>query len=512
MYGNKRLLLCLLAVILIGGCRMNTIDRIFSLQDTAQMGDSVAITPLSPSDFIFLATTNGIEMRRKSDLAPVRRVTRFVDRNGYDYGPVENVASLAIDHNFCWVSHVTSDGVPRIMRLRWAGLTVRDQWVMPSSEPTVAPKIATDRVRIIRAYGYPENYGLFLHSKLAPFKLLTHDSGFQTSATYPNYDIHLGQGECDALRGVDVELRPSPDLIPVLESTGVTASNVALTLDNEIVYVLLQTMPGTIAIVWALSRGVLNVLDATQMTYAEVGGHVLSPLDLTVDDVYLYVIGTASGDPVLVKALAFNVGDASYVDASYSGEFGDYVDHVVLDEAAVAVACIPPMYDTEFVNEAQGGSAEVRMAFPKPAPERKTRHPARSAAYLSLRLVARMVGAIVNIAKPRTTLSMWVESTGHKYFTGSAVGQLVMSVMARAIRRGEAVTTLMMSVVARPLLRLQFAVVTLGIRVDAHSTVFWRHAAASLLMSVDAQSTVAWKKVIATLLMTVEASRVDDSV
>ena len=511
MYGNKRLLLCLLAVILIGGCRMNTIDRIFSLQDTAQMGDSVAITPLGPEDFVYVATTGGIEMRRKSDLALTLRITEFLDREGYSYGAVQDVASLAVDHNFVWVSCLAADGTPRIMRLRWAGLTVRDQWVLPASEPTVAPMIATDRVRIIRAYGYPQNYGLFLHSKLAPFRLITHDSGFGTSPATTLYDVKLGQGDCYTLQyRTTVEVRPSPELSPVIHAHATAPVVLRVAIDDDFVYVLCSR--GGDAYVEVYSRGNLNYLVTKHLSYAEVGGGVDDPTDITVDDSYVYSTGTVGSDPVLVKALAYNVGDASYVDASYSGEFGDYVAHVVLDEAAVAVACIPPMYDTEFVNEAQGGSAEVRMAFPKPAPERKTRHPARSAAYLSLRLVARMVGAIVNIAKPRTTLSMWVESTGHKYFTGSAVGQLVMSVMARAIRRGEAVTTLMMSVVARPLLRLQFAVVTLGIRVDAHSTVFWRHAAASLLMSVDAQSTVAWKKVIATLLMTVEASRVDDSV
>jgi hypothetical protein len=470
---------------------MNTIDRIFSLQDTAQMGDSVAITPLGPEDFVYVATTGGIEMRRKSDLALTLRITEFLDREGYSYGAVQDVASLAVDHNFVWVSCLAADGTPRIMRLRWAGLTVRDQWVLPASEPTVAPMIATDRVRIIRAYGYPENYGLFLHSKLAPFKLLTHDSGFTVPATNSQHDAKLGQGACYTLRRLTIETRPSPELAPAVDFTLTDPDVYKIAVDDNYLYAL-RELSNTV-VVEVYSRGNLNYIAYKGMVYSETGV-VSAPTDFTVDDGYLYITGTAHGKYAVVKILAFNVGDASYVDASYSGSFGDYVTHVEdVDDHGVAVACIPPMYDTEFVNEAQGGSAEVRMAFPKPAPERKTRHPARSAAYLSLRLVARMVGAIVNIAKPRTTLSMWVESTGHKYFTGSAVGQLVMSVMARAIRRGEAVTTLMMSVVARPLLRLQFAVVTLGISVDAHSTVFWRHAAASLLM-------------------TVEASRVDDSV
>jgi hypothetical protein len=201
----------------------------------------------------------------------------------------------------------------------------------------------------------------------------------------------------------------------------------AIAIDENYLYILSVAVGA--CIIDVLDRGNLNYVDGKNFHGSEF--HDLT--DITVDDEYLYATGETSEGPTLYRCLAYNIGDASYVDASYSGEFGDDVDHVVLSEAAVAVACIPPMYDTEFVNEAQGGSAVVRMAFAKPAPARKTRHPARHVAYLALQAIYRMVGAVVNIAKPRVMLTMVVSVSGHSYFAPHPVGALLLTAVARSL-------------------------------------------------------------------------------
>ena len=392
---------------------MSDIERTFAPSETGQLSDSLIGTVLSPDDFVYVATTGGIDMRRKSDLELVKRITHFLGRDGYDYGAVADVVSMAVDHNYVWVS-CKLDSVAVIVRLRWSGLTVKDVWTLPQT--VAAPKIAVDRTRIVRAYGDPENYGLFLHSKLPPFRLLAHDSGF-TAGVGDHVSIKLGQGTCYDIRELEIEIRSIPNLLLQKAVTSEEEEGIAVALDADVVYVMAT----------ALGHCIIDVYDRSNLNWLVSknfhGAMFTNLVDLTVDDGYFYAAGTYNSAPAVLKAVAYE-NPPTY--------FGDDEVDVVLSEAPVAIACIPPMYYTEFINEGQGGEAVVRMQFPQPWSERKTRLPVNPVARLALRVQATFLGAIVPLLKPVVTLALRVSASGYLFRPMAPVARLAMRVLAEA--------------------------------------------------------------------------------
>jgi len=400
---------------------MSDIERTFVPSETGQLSDNLIGTVLSPDDFVYVATTGGIEMRRKSDLELVKRITRFVGRDSHDYGAVADVVSLAVDHNYVWVSCLL-DSVAVIVRLRWAGLTVKDVWTLPD-HTTTAPQISLNRTRLIRA----ANQEAYLHSKLPPFRLETH-----ATLNYGTPRMCLGQSVgYFYLAATILQVRPIPALVPILKSEvlGEEYAPSDIALDDNIIYTLwsVQGVGDDVSVLNARDRTNLNLLGAVEMDYVGGGGATLeSAIDFCVDDGYVYVIGTndTDVDNTLVKAEAY--------DPDAPGDFGTYADEIVLSEAAVAIACIPPMYYTEFINEGQGGEAVVRMQFPQPWSDRKTRLPVNPVARLALRVQATLLGAIVPLLKPVVTLALRVSASGYLFRPMAPVARLALRVLAEA--------------------------------------------------------------------------------